>query len=171
MKSWTSLWFQSLGGSLPHLSLYELPQKARRHLQIHHFSSQIHLFPFPWPHVVFLRKRCRCWAELDQREVASHSGCTCKASQLRIMKTPWRSEPSDDCRVLGVRSQGLAFVSGRDRPKAGLLPESSRFAQCEPGMSPTRAGTLEAGRLRLQGLAPHMGWVSIISAMGRIIFP
>lgn len=37
MKSWTSLWFKALDGSLPHLSLSGLPKKARRLLQIRGF--------------------------------------------------------------------------------------------------------------------------------------
>lgn len=61
VRSRTSLWFGVLGGGLPHPSLSELPQKARRCFQIHRFSSQKPLFsPFPWPQIVSLGKYSRC---------------------------------------------------------------------------------------------------------------
>lgn len=46
LRSWTSLWFRSLGGSLPHLSLSGLPPKAGRRLPIPGFFSKTFVFLF-----------------------------------------------------------------------------------------------------------------------------
>lgn len=119
VRRWMSLWFQSLGDRLPCLSLSGLPQKARRCLQIHGFSSQKHLFfSFPWTRIVFLGKCCRCWAKLVPREVALNNGCT------------FARHPSQDykgclgpctCRHL----EGLILCFWRQTWCSGLLPEIS----------------------------------------------
>lgn len=137
MKCWTSLWFKGLNGSLPHLSLSGLPQKARRLLSdLWVFSQKYLFFSFPWLHIVCLGKCCRCW---------------CTGRWLHTMTAHLWIIPAKNYKYhLGLRAfrhlEGLSLCF--QWTELMLRP----LAHCEPGLSGKRAGTQEAGEPRLLGL-------------------
>lgn len=143
MRSWRSLWFGGLSGGLPHLSLSELPQKARRHLQIHGFSSQKHLFfSSPWPQIVSLGKHCRCWAKS-----CAGKWLQTRAAHLQGILARSNNGHSDrTARLQLPRGSGPLFPV--DKSNAQPL------AHCEPGMLRKGAGTQEAGGLGSRVYAP-----------------